>query len=119
MQQVEVRVKFLFLGYFQNTLLSLLFVFEGDTARAPQEWVTGVGKRGGVPWVSMNLLTLLATCKLCPQVFEWICQTHFIFADNLALEVLHSEALGLQVGYMIYYFRQAAFILSSLHLAEL
>ena len=47
-----------------------------------------------------------------------MCQTHFIFPDNLALEVLDSEALGLPASYMVYYFSQTVFILNSSHLAE-
>lgn len=45
-----------------------------------------------------------------------MCQTHFIFPDNLELEVLDSEALGLQENYMVFHFSQTVFILNSSHL---
>lgn len=42
----------------------------------------------------------------------------FIFPENLELEALDPDALGLRASYVRYYLSQTVFILHSSHLAE-
>lgn len=91
-------------------------MFDGRPCRDSTGWVAVVRKRRcfGFCWIS-SLFSWPASC-LCLWLFGG--NVSFIFPENLELEALDPEALGLQATCMKYYSSQTVFILCSSHLAE-
>lgn len=97
----------------------LVGVWRGDPAQIAQErgllwW------EGEVLWILLNLFILSMTCQLPLSLTLWMDVSYifFLFPGNLKLEVLSSEAVGLQAVYVMYdYFSQTIFILKRFHLA--
>lgn len=100
----------------ERSLLTTLFMFDGRPRRDSTGWVAVVRKRRcfGFCWIS-SLFSWPASC-LCLWLFGG--NVSFIFPENLELEALDPEALGLQATCMKYYSSQTVFILCSSHLAE-